>query len=180
MFKKLYWPSSSLRDQIKLNNNSMNLNKEVNKSTDLINSEDIKRNNLKWSMVDNIKLSYKEPLIMNTDISSGPGIHWIVLYPVDKVCYIFDPLGENNFRPYDKMMIEKLNDYDLKIKFYPGRIQFKNSNLCGYFSIMIAKYLKKYEPDEPFKIINELFGLKPDNNDIKQLIKHFGVLKTNA
>ena len=157
----------------------MNLNKEVNKSTDLINSEDIKKNNLKWSMVDNIKLSYKEPLIMNTDISSGPGIHWIVLYPVDKVCYIFDPLGENNFRPYDKIMIEKLNEYGLKIKFYPGRIQFKNSNLCGYFSIMIAKYLKKYEPDQPFKIINELFGLKPDNNDIKQLIKHFGVLKTN-
>ena len=156
-----------------------NLNKEINKSTDLINSEDIKRNNLKWSMVDNIKLSYKEPLIMNTDISSGPGIHWIVLYPVDKVCYIFDPLGENNFRPYDKIMIDKINDYDLKLKFYPGRIQFKNSNLCGYFSIMIAKYLKKYEPDEPFKIINELFGLKPDNNDIKQLIKHFGVLKTN-
>ena len=91
-------------------------------------------------MVDNIKLSYKEPLIMNTDISSGPGIHWIVLYPVDKVCYIFDPLGENNFRPYDKIMIEKINEYDLKIKFYPGRIQFKNSNLCGYFSIMIAKY----------------------------------------
>lgn len=157
----------------------MNLNKEVNKSTDLINSEDIKKNNLKWSMVDNIKLSYKEPLIMNTDISSGPGIHWIVLYPVDKVCYIFDPLGENNFRPYDKIMIDKINDYDLKIKFYPGRIQFKNNNLCGYFSIMIAKYLKKYEPDEPFKLINELFGLKPDNNDIKQLIKHFGVLKTN-
>ena len=156
-----------------------NLNREVNKSTDLINSEDIKRNNLKWSMVDNIKLSYKEPLIMNTDISSGPGIHWIVLYPVDKVCYIFDPLGENNFRPYDKIMIDKINDYNLKIKFYPGRIQFKNSNLCGYFSIMIAKYLKKYEPDQPFKIINELFGLKPDNNDIKQLIKHFGVLKTN-
>ena len=157
----------------------MSLNKEVNQSTDLINSEDIKRNNLKWSMVDNIKLSYKEPLIMNTDISSGPGIHWIVLYPVDKVCYIFDPLGENNFRPYDKIMIDKINDYDLKLKFYPGRIQFKNSNLCGYFSIMIAKYLKKYEPDQPFKIINELFGLKPDNNDIKQLIKHFGVLKTN-
>ena len=179
MFKKLERPSSSIRDQIKLNNNSMNLNKEVNKSTDLINSEDIKKNNLKWSMVDNIKLSYKEPLIMNTDISSGPGIHWIVLYPVDKVCYIFDPLGENNFRPYDKIMIEKLNEYGLKIKFYPGRIQFKNSNLCGYFSIMIAKYLKKYEPDQPFKIINELFGLKPDNNDIKQLIKHFGVLKTN-
>lgn len=156
-----------------------NLNKEINKSTDLINSNDIIKNNLKWSMVDNIKLSHKEPLIMNTDISSGPGIHWIVLYPVDKICYIFDPLGENNFRPYDKIMIDQINDYDLKLKFYPGRIQFKNSNLCGYFSIMIAKYLKKYEPDQPFKLINELFGLKPDNNDIKQLIKHFGVLKTN-
>ena len=133
---------------------SLNLNKEVNKSTDLINSEDIKRNNLKWSMVDNIKLSYKEPLIMNTDISSGPGIHWIVLYPVKEICYIIDPLGENNFRPYDKIMIDKINEFGLKIKFYPGRIQFKNSNLCGYFSIMIAKYLKKYEPDNPFNLIS--------------------------
>ena len=44
---------------------------------------------------------------------------------------------------------------------------------------MIAKYLKKYEPDNPFNLINELFGLKADNNDIKQLIKHFRVLKTN-
>ena len=158
----------------------MNLNKEINKSTDLINSEDIKKNNLKWSMVDNIKLSYKEPLIMNTDISSGPGIHWIVLYPVDKIFYIFDPLGENNFRPYDKIMIDKINGYNLKIKFYPGRIQFKNSNLCGYFSIMIAKYLKKYEPDNPIHLINELFGLKADNNDIKELIKDFGVLKRDG
>ena len=130
-------------------------------------------------MVDNIKLTFKDPLIVNTDISSGPGIHWIVLYPVKEICYIIDPLGENNFRPYDKIMIEKLNSYDLKIKFYPGRIQFKNSNLCGYFSIMIAKYLKKYEPDEPFTLINELFGLKADNNDIRQLINHFSALKTD-
>lgn len=129
-------------------------------------------------MVDNIKLTFKDPLIVNTDISSGPGIHWIVLYPVKDICYIIDPLGENNFRPYDKIMIDIINDYGLKIKFYPGRIQFKNSNLCGYFSIMIAKYLKKYEPDNPIHLINELFGLKADNNDIKQLINHFGVLKT--
>ena len=131
-------------------------------------------------MVDNIKLTFKDPLIVNTDISSGPGIHWIVLYPVKEICYIIDPLGENNFRPYDKLMIDQINDFGLKIKFYPGRIQFKNSNLCGYFSIMIAKYLKKYEPDNPIHLINELFGLKADNNDIKQLINHFGVLKTNT
>ena len=62
----------------------MNLNKEVNKSTDLINSEDIKRNNLKWSMVDNIKLSYKEPLIMNTDISSGPVFTGLFYIPLIK------------------------------------------------------------------------------------------------
>lgn len=130
-------------------------------------------------MVDNIKLTFKDPLIVNTDISSGPGIHWIVLYPVKEICYIIDPLGENNFRPYDKLMIDRINDYGLKINFYPGRIQFKNSNLCGYFSIMIAKYLKKYEPDNPIHLINELFGLKADNNDIRQLIKHFGALKTD-
>lgn len=131
-------------------------------------------------MVDNIKLTFKDPLIVNTDISSGPGIHWIVLYPVKDICYIIDPLGENNFRPYDKIMIDRINEFGLKIKFYPGRIQFKNSNLCGYFSIMIAKYLKKYEPDNPIHLINELFGLKADNNDIRQLINHFGVLKTNT
>lgn len=130
-------------------------------------------------MVDNIKLTFKDPLIVNTDISSGPGIHWIVLYPVKEICYIIDPLGENNFRPYDKILIDRINEFGLKIKFYPGRIQFKNSNLCGYFSIMIAKYLKKYEPDNPFNLINELFGLKADNNDIKQLINHFSVLKTD-
>ena len=130
-------------------------------------------------MVDNIKLYHKVPLIVNTDLSSGPGIHWIVLYPVDNICYIFDPLGENNFRPYDNIMINKIREYGLKFKFYPGRFQFKNSNLCGYFSIMIAKYLKKYEPETPFNIINDLFGLTPDNNDIKALINHFGVLKTN-
>ena len=130
-------------------------------------------------MVDNIKLTFKDPLIVNTDISSGPGIHWIVLYPVKEICYIIDPLGENNFRPYDNILIDRINDYGLKIKFYPGRSQFKNSNLCGYFSIMIAKYLKKYEPDNPIHLINELFGLKADNNDIKQLINHFGILKTD-
>ena len=130
-------------------------------------------------MVDNIKLTFKDPLIVNTDISSGPGIHWIVLYPVKDICYIIDPLGENNFRPYDKLMIDRIHEFGLKIKFYPGRIQFKNSNLCGYFSIMIAKYLKKYEPDNPIHLINELFGLKADNNDIKQLINHFGALKTD-
>ena len=68
-------------------------------------------------MVDNIKLTFKDPLIVNTDISSGPGIHWIVLYPVKEICYIIDPLGENNFRPYDKIMIDKINEFGLKIKF---------------------------------------------------------------
>ena len=41
-------------------------------------------------MVDNIKLLYKEPLIMNTDISSGQGIHWIVLHLINKhVLFLF-------------------------------------------------------------------------------------------
>ena len=37
-------------------------------------------------MVDNIKLLYKEPLTVNTDISCDPGIHWIVLHLVNKTC----------------------------------------------------------------------------------------------
>ena len=69
-------------------------------------------------MVDNIKLYHKEPLIVNTDLSSGPGIHWIVLYPVDNICYIFDPLGENNYRLYDNIKINKIREYGLKFKVF--------------------------------------------------------------
>ena len=58
-------------------------------------------------MVDNIKLLYKEPLIMNTDISCDPGIHWIVLHLVNKTCF------EDNFRPHDKIMIGKFNNHNL-------------------------------------------------------------------
>ena len=59
-------------------------------------------------MVDNIKLLYKEPLIVNTDVSSSPGIHWIVLHLINKhvLFFIF-------FRSYDKIMIVKINNSNL-------------------------------------------------------------------
>ena len=37
-------------------------------------------------MVEKIKLLYKEPLTVNTDISCDPGIHWIVLHLANKTC----------------------------------------------------------------------------------------------
>ena len=58
-------------------------------------------------MVDNIKLLYKELLIMNTDISSGQGIHWIVF------TFGQPNLPQNNFRPYYKIMIVKINNNNL-------------------------------------------------------------------
>ncbi len=59
-----------------------------------------------WSMVDNIK--YLKFQIVNTDISSGPGIHWICIAQLNDGSLIVDPLGPMNERLYDDIMIRNL------------------------------------------------------------------------
>ena len=55
-----------------------------------------------------------------------------------------------------------------------------NLKIILQISAKASKVIKTFsEEDNPFNLINELFGLKADNNDIKQLIKHFGTLKTD-
>ena len=63
----------------------------------MISSEDLDRLNLPWSYVDQVKLRLHEPLIVNTDLSGGPGVHWIVLVKLRHgIVYMYDPLGPKN------------------------------------------------------------------------------------
>lgn len=128
-----------------------------------------------FANVDNYdqKLQDSQPLIINTDLSNGEGIHWIVLYPKDGTLYVIDPLGPKNYRPYDNVFSQVASQSGLTIKYFPGRFQFNNSQECGWFAIYVAKLLQKTNGD-PFNIVKSTFGRTADRGDQTVLKNAFG------
>lgn len=117
--------------------------------------------------------------ILNTDISTGNGIHWITLMPIDNKVFIVDSLSKNNNRPYDYIMFDTINDYNMEPYFYNGEFQYDNDSLCGWFAIYISNMLNNYKHKITLAIANKLvfneFGKTPDDEDIYKLIKAFGI-----
>lgn len=148
----------------------------------LINSGDIERNGLKWSSVDTIDnlLNQEEAFVVNTDISTGSGIHWIVMKVFDNTVFIIDPLGPRNYRPYDETMFETIHNNGMRPQFYPGSMQFKTNSLCGWFSIFMAKEINSNNIGsikECIGLIDQFFGKnrKADKNDERVLVQAFGI-----
>ena len=125
----------------------------------------------------------KEPIIMNTDLSDGQGIHWIVLFPFNGTVYIFDSLGKNNIRMNDKIMFEQIKEQGYNYKFYPYSYQYRDDSLCGWFSIFVASVLKKHSSsiseNNVFSIIHTIFNDDADDDDILVLMKAFGMKDKN-
>lgn len=151
-------------------------------NTNLISDEDIQKNGLDVAMVDNFELKDKKPIIINTDVSTGQGIHWITLMPFfnDGVCMVIDSLGPNNFRRYDQIMYDRIASYGLKSLFYEGSFQYLDSSQCGFFAIMVAQKLKQMKNPSIEKVVSlldRLFGKNrsPDDNDLSQILAYFGV-----
>jgi len=145
---------------------------------DLISNVDIMRNGLKWCSVDKIHLflNSKDAFVVNTDTSYGGGIHWIVLFVRNGICYIIDSLGKNNKRDNEGSMIKQILDFDLKPKIYDkGAFQYVNNSMCGWFSIFVAKLINYNKNVDIFKMIYNIFGSRPDDNDIMILIRSFGL-----
>ena len=74
-------------------------------------------------------------VIVNTDNSSLPGSHWILLYVTEKV-YFFDSFGRN----YDSLMfnrdfVENITKIigDKKSEFSPKMVQSLLGDTCGQF-----------------------------------------------
>lgn len=147
----------------------------------MINSNDIVRNGIQWGSVDNFvgKLKDRIPMVVNTDVSNGSGIHWICVILVDGTVYIIDSLGPSNFRPYDNLMLTNLAQAGYDYAFYDGRFQWDNDSLCGWFAIYVAKVLKdspdRLTPKLVFDIVYDAFGRDPDDGDIQKLIESFGL-----
>lgn len=147
----------------------------------MINSEDIKKNGIAVGSADKFKLHDREPIIINTDLSGGPGIHWIVLVPIDEHVYIIDSLGPDNYRPNDATMLSKLNQMGYDYSVYDGTYQYANDSLCGFFAIYVANLVKNFgndiTPRQLFELVYDAFQDTPDDGDIQKLIESFGIHK---
>ena len=145
----------------------------------LITNKDIEEYGIKWAMVDKFGplLKDRRAIVVNTDVSSGEGIHWIVMIPIDDVVYIVDSLGEEtNERQYDDIMFDTIRKRGYNIKFYDGLYQYKDSVLCGYFAIYIAllfNHTPNISLEKAHDIVYKNFGYSSDVNDVRNILNFF-------
>jgi hypothetical protein len=168
---------------IKSMNKSINkpLNSIENKMDyDLINNSDIEQNGLIWASIDNFKNKLKDglPIIINTDVSTGQGIHWIVLTKIGSNVFIIDSLGRLNKRDNQDILDKTLKELNLTPIYYNGAMQYMDSNLCGYFSIINAYNILKLNElsiKNITKMLDDMYGADriPDEGDIKVILEHF-------
>ena len=89
-------------------------------------------------------------MIINTDISSGPGEHWIAVYVGRNTLYFFDSIGRvidefsNPFRDHIKTFSD-----NFIVKDESKLLQNPFSNTCGYWCIFYI-FCKTCRVDRPF------------------------------
>jgi hypothetical protein len=145
-------------------------------------NNDIVKNRFNVGMVDNFEkyLINNKPFVVNTDVSSGFGIHYIVLCKLDNNCYICDSLGKNNYRPYDNIMLKTIKNNGLNCIWYPFKFQVKTSVKCGWWSIFVCKLIQNLQNKSPQNItenIKKFVGKTAEISDENVLIKFFGCHK---
>jgi hypothetical protein len=146
-----------------------------------LNARDIERAGFKWAYADqaNRKLNTMplgEPLIVNTDSTGGPGVHWVVMVRqyeemgTKPAVFLYDPLGDDNERLTSDGKPSKLK-YDL---LYGPASQLASTDHCGYFAIYVADLIRKDRSktaDEYDIPIRRAFGDSPDWGDAKVAIQ---------
>ena len=86
-------------------------------------------------MRDELNFKFKDNtcLVLNSDISSGKGIHWMCLFSKDGISYYFDSYG---LLP----PVEVLKCCKNKLKFYneyPIQLDGKVEILCGHYCVYV-------------------------------------------
>ena len=148
-----------------------------------ITSNDLTSHGQPWAMADEIagKLhpkgvrEAKQPLVVNTDLSGGPGIHWITLFPMGRKTLIFDPLGPENRRDNDSVIREQIRRTGSEAELMSIRVQAKKSTHCGFFALAAAKL----GPDSIPLVFKGIPSGARDAprialGNVKQLIRMFG------
>lgn len=83
-------------------------------------------------------------VIINTDVSSGDGIHWICMMTTNKVCYIFDSYGRLT-QNILKHVVKELKKKKIKIIEFDRDVnQSDDSVICGHKCISMFVIIKKH------------------------------------
>ena len=142
-----------------------------------ITSNDLKHFGQPWAMADEIaaKLQEGQPLVVNTDLAGGPGIHWITLFRMGRKTLLFDPLGKDNCRDNDAVIREQIGRTGSEAEVMNLRVQAKKSTHCGFFALAAAQLGPDMLPvifrDIP---TGALDAPRIALGNVKQLIRMFG------
>jgi hypothetical protein len=151
----------------------------------MISSRDIEANGFEWSYANTIpSLRIGKPIIVNTDLDGGPGIHWITLVKLaNGVTYIYDPLGARNQRvSSDGTRTTDTITKGKRVAYYPYASQRASTTRCGWFALYVANLIRKLHrgnrTSTPSAIditnmIKEHFGRSADKKDEEVLASGF-------
>ena len=100
-------------------------------------------------------------LIVNTDISTGPGVHWLALALEEDKCYYFDSFG---LPILEEPLLNYLKPHYHKVTYSDVCIQHKESNNCGGFCILFIKNVNSKSSYKKF--LSNFHHLDIEENDI--------------
>ena len=105
-------------------------------------------------------------LVYNTDVASGKGIHWGIIYSSRPgVAYFFDSFGK---KPEHKEILQFLCRFKT-VYYSTSKSQNMNATTCGHYCIFIAKELFK---GRSFRsIVNYLKSISNDDQFVLDYVK---------
>lgn len=147
----------------------------------LVTDKIISEHKLPWATADTFDLRKTPVVIVNTDIQSGPGIHWITIATTrDKRALIIDSLGPRDDQPYNDMITTRIKLQGFTPTLYKGKFQFDYDHSCGWFAIataQIAISTLRSNPDATVAdiaaAVRAVFGNRPDVTDLEIIKRRF-------
>ena len=109
------------------------------------------------------KMSRFENGIINLDIATGPGTHWVCYYndPNNHFVEYFDPFGEHKLLPNIKKYL--LSSGKKEIGYNSSFLQHPASAKCGYFCM---KYIRERNKGKP--VVDVLYSFTQEPSDFNE------------
>ena len=97
-------------------------------------------------------------LVVNTDNSTQPGDHWLVLSRKGSKIYFIDSYGRNyNDLMFDADFVNSMRNFigDEQVRYNQRWLQRLTSNVCGVYCIYFVKELTKHSLNYCLSVFNE-------------------------
>lgn len=118
--------------------------------------------------------------VVNSDVSSQPGQHWICIYINKNTIELFDSSGKILF-PKSYLQTFLNNNKNKEVKFNNQSIQNPDSDLCGQYCCLFALYKAKKKSFESFlNLFDKQNHIENDKLVITLFAKNFINLDVNC